>query len=120
MLAAFWVALLSGCGSSPKPSPQQVILNRETAALQPSIDRAKTRYKSVVMGSDIQSNTLVISIDAEGFSEMDSDAEDALIANLLADWKRVWLKNNPGKHAKLVLKFQNYYGQEEISRSIKV
>ncbi len=112
--------LLIGCASAPKPSARQVATDREAAALAPSIARAKSRYKAVVMGSDIHADTLVISVDSEGLSQMDSDKEDALIAGLLTDWKRVWLQNHRGKHATLLLKFQNYYGQAELSRSIKV
>ncbi|MEO6913799.1 MAG: hypothetical protein ABI182_07260 [Candidatus Baltobacteraceae bacterium] len=118
--AVLTLALAAGCTSNPKPSAQQAIVDRETAAIAPSVARAKTRYKSVVMGSDIRGSTLLISIDAEGLSEMDTDAEDGLLAGFLTDWKRVWLKANPGKHAKLVVEFQNYYGQEEVSRSAKV
>ncbi|MDQ2681722.1 MAG: hypothetical protein M3Y21_12005, partial [Candidatus Eremiobacteraeota bacterium] len=111
ILAVLCITLADGCASAPKPSAQQIVTDRESAALTPSINRAKTRYKGVVMGSDIQANTLVISVDSEGLSQMDYDKEDALIAGLLDDWKRAWSANHHGKHAKLALKFQNYYGQ---------
>lgn len=99
MLALFIV--LAGCSSGP-PSISDV----ERASLQP----LKDRYAGVVMGFDPKGRELDVSIDLDGLSSIDEDAEDQLKRDAVAAWARAWRKGNPGLHGSLTMRMVDFKG----------
>jgi hypothetical protein len=72
----------------------------------------KQRYKDVITGTDVKGETLVVYVDVNNLYSMDEPAEDAMKAEALARWKRVWSTSHSGKHAKLTVVLHDYYGNE--------
>ncbi len=72
----------------------------------------KARYKDVITGTDVKGETLVVFVDVNNLYSMDEPAEDAMKADALARWKRIWSAAHPGKHAKLNVVLRDYYGNE--------
>lgn len=79
----------------------------------------KQRYKDVVMGAEVKGNTLVVYVDVNNLYSMDETAEDAMRADTLAQWKRIWGTAHPKKHAKLRVSYRDYYGNEVAGDSAK-
>lgn len=102
-LVAF--AALTACGT-PEKAP-------------PDVGNLKAHYKDVVMGTDAQGETLVVYVDVNNLDSMDEPAEDALKADALARWKRIWTAAHPGKHAKLRVVLRDYFGNEVFSETTR-
>lgn len=92
------------------------MLLKEQSAVAP----LKAKYKNVVTGTDVQDHTLIVYVDVENMYSMDEDAEDAMKADALARWKKVWTHAHPHKHAVLRLSMRDYYGKEIYTRSASV
>lgn len=107
--------IFAGCSSAQPPkSVQAAIAHREILELQPTVNRYKPQ---AVMGFDIKGTTLMLSVDAEGWSQLDEATETGLKDSVLSKWARVWGKYHPRQHATLRLLVQNYYGQEITSQT---
>jgi hypothetical protein len=106
---AVFSAALSACSTTQKlrasDDPITVKEQQQVAALKP-------RYKDVIMGTDVKGETLVIYVDVNAMYSMDEPAEDAMKADALARWKRIWSAAHPGKHAKLSVVLRDYFGNE--------
>lgn len=100
---------LTACSTTEKlrasNDPITIKEQQQAAALKP-------RYKDVITGTDVQGNTLVVFVDLNNLYSMDEPAEDAMKADALARWKRIWSEAHPGKHAKLNVVLRDYYGNE--------
>ena len=107
---------LAGC-SAQGPSGGDQITVQETREMQPTIDRYKSQS---VMGFDVKGATLMLNVDAEGWSQLDEPVELALRAAVLNAWARSWAKHHPRQHGVVRLRVQNYYGQEITSQSKSV
>ena len=106
---------LGACSGPQSPSSAASrIADRETREMQPVVDRYK---KQSVMGSEVKGTTLVLSVDAEGWSELDEPTDIAIRNAILDAWTRVWTKYHPREHAVLRLRVQNYYAQEITSQT---
>jgi len=106
---------LGACSGSQSPaSAVSRIADQETREMQPVVDGYK---KQSVMGFDIKGTTLALSVDAEGWSELDESTEIAIRNAILDAWARVWAKHHPRQHAVLRLRVQNYYAQEITSQT---
>ena len=116
--AAFGIAIgiaLAACSTPQQPpSATAQIAEDETRQMRPIVDRYKSQS---VMGFDIKGTTLVLSVDAEGWSQLDESADIALRNAILDAWARVWAKHHPRQRAALRLRVQNYYGQEITSQT---
>lgn len=100
------LALAACAGSRPAPLTTDDVETREMSA-------AVAAYKDQgLMGADAKAATLQVSADAEKWSEIDDDSETALKTRLLNAWVQTWRKHHPGAHAKLTVRFHNYYGEE--------
>lgn len=64
------------------------------------------------MGVDAKGTTLQVSADAEKWSEQDENSEAALKVRMLDAWVKTWSAHHPHAHAKLTVRFHNYYGEE--------
>ncbi|MBV9971845.1 MAG: hypothetical protein JO135_00760 [Candidatus Eremiobacteraeota bacterium] len=107
---------LAGC-SAPAPSAGDQVTNQEIREMQPTVDRYKSQS---VMGFDVKGTTLMLNVDAEGWSQLDEPVELALRAAVLNAWARSWAKHHPRQHGVVRLRVQNYYGQEITSQSKSV
>lgn len=106
---------LGACsGAQSPPSAASRVADQETREMQPVVDGYK---KQSVMGFDIKGTTLAISVDAEGWSELDEPTDVAIRNTILDAWTRVWTKYHPRQHAVLRLRVQNYYAQEITSQA---
>ena len=108
--ASFAIALVTACTPPPPPDRGAAIGQAESARLSPVVDKLKKA--GVVTGFDVSGNQLTISVDAERWSEQDEVAEDQLKSDLLARWSAIWRANHPRGHARVRVRFQNYYGEE--------
>jgi|SRR5689334_2831706 hypothetical protein len=79
----------------------------------------KPRYKDVIMGTDVKGETLVLYVDVNNLDSMDEPAEDAMKADALAQWKKIWLSNHPGKHAKVTVVLRDYFGNEVFTENTR-
>ena len=112
------IVAFAGCSArAPSPSAADQLKDQETRDVQPVIDRYKSQS---VMGFDIKGTTLMLNVDAEGWSELDEPAEIALRNTVFDSWTHAWIKRHPGQHAVLRLRVQNYYGQEITSQTKSV
>jgi hypothetical protein len=68
----------------------------------------KQAYPGVVQGTDVKGNTMRVYVDVDGIYSMDSAAEDAMKANLLARWKRVWSQNHPHEHGRVTVEIRDF------------
>jgi hypothetical protein len=100
---------LSACSTTQKlrasDDPVTIKEQQQASALKP-------HYKDVITGTDVKGETLVIYVDVNNLYSMDEPAEDAMKADALARWKRIWSAAHPGKHAKLNVVLRDYYGNE--------
>ena len=112
------LALCAGVFAScaPPAPPADPILVKEQSAVAP----LKPKYKDVVMGTDVKDRTLILYVDVNNLYSMDEDAEDAMIADALSRWKRIWTGAHPHKHTVLHLSLRDYYGKEVYAGSAKV
>lgn len=109
-------ALLCGCSAPTSSGAGDAVTNRE----QQAVSDLKTRYKDVVTGTDVQNQTLAVYVDVNNIYSMDEDAEAAMKAQALREWKRVWSAAHPHRHASLRLSMRDYYGKEIYSASTRV
>ena len=105
--------ILTACSSPINQSPNDAVTARELQA----VSDLKTRYKDVVTGTEVQGRTLVVYIDVDNMYSMDEDAEAAMKAQELVEWKRVWSAAHPHQHAVLHLTLRDYYGKEIYASS---
>lgn len=111
--------LLAACNAAPAPkSPAQGAAAREQASVDAL--HLKTRFKDVVMGTEVNGATLVLYADENNLESMDVPVEDAMIGQTLGHWKRIWLAAHPGRHATLRVSVRDYYGKELTGNSAKV
>ncbi len=105
--------------TSPKGTSQAA---STTGGEQSAVDALglKRHYKDVVMGTEIQGRTLVVYVDVDNLNSMDEAAEDALRAQTLGQWKRIWLRAHPRGHGTLRLSLRDYYGNEVTGDSVRV
>jgi hypothetical protein len=112
--AAMLSTALGACSTTQKlrasDDPVTVKEQNQAAAL-------KSRYKNVITGTDVKGETLVIYVDVNELYSMDEPAEDAMKAEALARWKRIWSASHPGKHAKLNVVLRDYYGNEVFTEA---
>lgn len=109
---ALSAALLCACNSAVRSPARPTLTAQESARIAPVVNRHK---KDALMGFDINGETLVVSADAEKWSELDDALESALKDELLATWVRTWRAYHPHGHAHLKVLIRNYYGQEITS-----
>jgi hypothetical protein len=102
-------AALAACSTTGKT---QTSGDAVTVKDQQQAAALKSRYKDVITGTDIKGETLVVFVDVNNLYSMDEAAEDAMKADALARWKRIWSASHPGKHAKLTVVLRDYYGNE--------
>lgn len=105
-------APLTACSGAPRVA--------QGAQTDRQLQTLKTRYKDVIMGTDAEGQTLAIYVDVENLDSMDEPAEDAMKADALARWKRVWRAHNRGKHGNLRVVLRDYYGNELSTESARV
>lgn len=98
--------LLGGCTPTAL-SPAQRIAAHELQRLAP----LQTQYKDVVTGLDVQGQTLSVFVDVDNLYSIDEQREDALKAQALARWRRVWSSAHPHAHATLTVLLRDYYGK---------
>lgn len=108
------VGALAGC-SSPKPRVSPVLSQEQSA-----VAVLKTKYKGVVLGTDVQHRTLVLYVDVNDMYSMDEDAEAAMKADALERWKSIWAKAHPHAHGSVQLSLRDYYGKEIYRKSAAV
>ncbi|HEY8314429.1 MAG TPA: hypothetical protein VIG51_09685 [Candidatus Baltobacteraceae bacterium] len=113
-LAAALIAV-AGCATTKPSSPADVTTARENAG----VANLKQTYSGVVEGTDVNGATLRVYVDINGIDSMDESAEDAMKQQLLARWKRVWAKNNPGKHATLAVELHDFQGKLIFTETTK-
>jgi len=78
--------IFTGCSSAQPPkSAQAAIADRETQELQPTVNRYKPQ---AVMGFNIKGATLMLSVDAEGWSQLEEASETVLKDSVLSTWSR--------------------------------
>jgi hypothetical protein len=108
--------VLTACSTTEKlRAPNDPVTLKEqdqAAALKP-------RYKGVITGTDVKGNTLTIYVDVDNLNSMDEPAEDAMKADALARWKRIWSAAHPRKHAKLEVVLRDYFGNEVFRETIR-
>ena len=108
-------ALLASCSGNHAAAPTtDQVEGQDLAATM-------AKYKDQgITGSDVKGNTLQVSADAEKWSELDEDTEAALKQRMLDAWQQTWRKHHSGAHATLVVRFQNYYGEEiaKVSKAV--
>ena len=103
--AALVAAALAACSSPPRERVDSAELAR-LAAL-------KQRYPNVVMGFDIRpETTLIVSLDLQGYIEMDDDAAEALKIQALEAWRSAWAYAHPREHAVLRLRLIDFIGRK--------
>ncbi len=108
--------LLVACSNASHPSAQSTLASsadRELADVEPIVRPYKRQH--VVTGTAIEGPALIISTDAEQWSQLDDSADESLKAALLARWAKSWTRDNPHRHAHVRVVFRNYYGQEITS-----
>jgi len=107
---------MTACSRQAPPSAPGAV-ERETKRMQPIVDRYKAQS---VMGFDLKGTTLLLSVDAEGWSQLDESSEISLKNAVLDAWARTWKLEHPRQHAIVHLRVQNYYGQEINSQQRSV
>lgn len=111
---ALLVATGSGCSS---PSAQQ---RTQTAELD-AVASLKQQYPGVVMGFDLKSpDMLVVSVDLQGYIDMDDDAVAAMQHAVMARWREAWKAANPGQHGVLRVRFIDFIGRKVAEESTNV
>ena len=115
LVALTALSLLCACGG-----PQQGRANAVTDREQHAVQDLKTRYKDVVMGTDVQKNTLDVYVDVNNMYSMDEQSEAAMKAQALAEWKRVWTAAHPHTHGTIRLSVRDYYGKEVYASAARV
>lgn len=110
------VLALAGCSQPAAPRAADPAAAREIQAITP----LKAQYKPVITGIDVKGTTLDVFIDAEQFSSMDYDVDQAMKAQALKRWREAWKANHPGEHATLRVRLRNYFGEDVFSESAKV
>lgn len=110
---ALLCSLATACST---PSDQAQLEQKERDLLAP----LKTAYSDQVMGYDFKGTTLDISIDANAVLSMDADAEDAMKARALRDWKSTWAASHPGQHATIRVRMVDFRGTKYADESAKV
>jgi hypothetical protein len=96
------------------PSAQERTTDAELAAVTP----LKTQYPGVVMGFDIHSpETLIVSLDLQGYFDMDDDAVTAMQRNVLRRWRAAWSAAHPSSHAVLHVHFIDFIGRKVADES---
>ena len=111
---AVLACLLGAC--SQNPAPTDPVLAKEQSAVAP----LKSKYKDVVMGTDVQDRTLLLYVDVNNMYSMDEDAEAAMKADALARWKHIWSAAHPNRHGRVRLSVRDYYGKEIYASSAAV
>jgi predicted small lipoprotein YifL len=107
--AAVLSTALAACSTTAQlTKPDDAI----TAKEQEQVAALKPRYKDVVTGTDVKGTMLIVFVDVNNLDSMDEPAEDAMKADTLARWKRIWGAAHPGKHAKLTVILRDYFGNE--------
>jgi hypothetical protein len=102
---------IAACSSAPSPSEQSETAER--AAMAP----LKAAYPDVVMGFDINGPAVNIAIDLNGLISMDQDAEDAMKAKAVSQWRAAWLASHPHEHAKLTIRLIDFKGFPEFTQT---
>jgi hypothetical protein len=106
-LAYAVVATLAVACSSP--SARERTDDGELAAVAP----LKAQYSGVVMGFDIRApNTLIVSLDLQGYLDMDDDAVAAMQRSTLLRWRSAWKSGHPQAHALLYVRFIDFIGRK--------
>lgn len=115
--AALLAALLLSACAQPGPrtsaDPAKAAEEQATASL-------KTQYKDIVSGTEADGTVLSVFVNLDNFQSMDESAEDALKAQALARWKSVWRDAHPHRHAKLRVRFRDYFGNDVYTESANV
>ena len=109
------VTSFAACTSSKPMSASDAT----TAQENDSVAGLKQRYSGVVQGTDVNGDTLRVYIDVNGMDSMDEDAEIAMKRQILSQWKSVWAKNHPGRHATVTVELRDFQGNPVFSEKAK-
>lgn len=110
-------ALLTACSTTEKLRASS---DAVTVKEQQESEALKPRYKDIVTGTDVKGQTLTVFVDVNNVDSMDEPAEDAMKADTLATWKRIWTASHPGQHGKLTVVLRDYFGNEVYTQSTRV
>jgi hypothetical protein len=121
-VAAATISLLltgcSGASSGPASASNDPVTRREQIAVDEL--NLKQHYKDIVMGTEVKGQTLVVYVDVDNLYSMDESSEDALRAQTLRQWTRIWSASHPHKHTLLRLSLRDYYGNEVTGDSARI
>jgi hypothetical protein len=115
LTALVLVAGLAACSQS-SGSAANTVLDKENAAASV----LKTRYKDVVMGTDVKGTTLLMYVDVDNMYSMSADDEAAMKADALNRWSKIWSSAHPHRHSLVRLSVRDYYGKEIYASSARV
>ncbi len=115
--ASFALAvLLSLAACSAPPTSQQV----RHASERTQLARLQNTYAGTIVGFDFHGTTVDVSVDLNQLYSISEDDENALKAATLRAWRSAWLQTHPRRHAALTVRFIDFRGNLESSRSVKV
>lgn len=114
-LTVLLACALAACSQTTARGSNPLLAKEQTA-----VASLKTKYKDVVMGTDVKGHTLLVYVDVNNLYSMDENSEDAMKADALSRWKAAWSAAHPDEHAKLDLSFRDYYGKEIYTASVRV
>ncbi|MFN2450122.1 MAG: hypothetical protein ABR508_10125 [Candidatus Baltobacteraceae bacterium] len=114
--AGLCLSVLAACAAPVHP---QAAGDSAARAEQAAVDNLhlKKRFDGVVSGAEVQRTTLVLYVNQDTLQSMDDAAEEAMIAQTLAQWKSIWRKAHAPAHARVTLSVRNYYGTELTAKS---
>ncbi len=115
-IAAFAAALIAVAGCAPT-TPSST--DRAAVAENAGVATFKQTYSGVVTGTDIKGATALIYVDINGMNQMDEQSEIDMKSAMLAQWKSIWRKNHPGRHATITLELHDFRGNLIYSKKAK-